>query len=49
MAQRLGALAAILEDLGSIPSTHRAACNCNSGSRGYAYACRENTYNINQS
>jgi hypothetical protein len=35
MAQQLGALAAFPEDLGSIPSTHMAAHNCNSSSRGF--------------
>jgi hypothetical protein len=33
MAQRLGALAALPENLNSIPSTHMAAHNCNSNSR----------------
>jgi hypothetical protein len=34
MAQQLRALAALPEDLVSIPNTHMAAHNCNSSSRG---------------
>jgi hypothetical protein len=43
MAPQLRALAAIPEGLGSIPSIHIAAHNCNSSSRG-SYTLLTHTY-----
>ena len=47
MAQQLGALVALLEDLGSIPSTHMVAQTCNSNFRDHTpssrHICRQNT------
>jgi hypothetical protein len=47
MVQWSRALAALPEDLGSIPSTHMAAHNCNSSSRGIGCP-PTNTHKINQ-